>query len=90
MKRRLLTGKELRAAALAGLPVRYVEKYENPQDRHMNFNEVCTLEPAKSGFYIGNSDIQPADFADDQAVEGEFPEGHFAVYAAPKIKYATL
>lgn len=77
-----LTGKQLRFAATHGLKVRYVEIYHNPEDKHMNFNADCRMEPAKTGFYIGNSDIEPDDYGDDCPVIGEFPEGIFGVYPA--------
>ena len=84
---RTLTGKELRFAAKHRIPVRYIERYDNPQDRHMNFNGICVMEPAKVGFYIGNSDIDPSAYKDDEPVEGTFEEGTFAVKAADKHHY---
>lgn len=84
---RLLTGKELKIAAEKKLPVRYVESYLNPEDDHMNYDDVCVMEPANMGFYIGNSDIQPNDFKDGQTVSGEFDEGSYGVYAVEGVEY---
>lgn len=84
---RILTGAELRQAAKLGIPVIYTETYHNPQDHYMNFHGECVLKKASSGFYIGNSDIDPNEFKDEQLVQGEFPEGTFQVCAAEGQSY---
>jgi hypothetical protein len=85
--RRPLTGKELRVAAEKHLPVYYVEEYPNPMDSHMNFHNKCWMKPANAGYYIGNSDINPEYYKDEDIVEGDFLEGTFGVYAIKGIKY---
>jgi hypothetical protein len=82
-----LTGKELRFAAEREIPVLYEEKYYDPSDRHMNFNGECVMTPANVGYYIGNSDINPQDFDDDEPVAGDFPEGTFRVSAVKNQNY---
>lgn len=84
-----LTGKELRFAAENQIPVFYEETYENPQDRHMNFKGVCVMQQANCGYYIGNSDIDPDDYKDDDRVEGEFGEGTFRVCGIVGKNYQT-
>ena len=84
-----LTGKELRFAAENGLKVRYVEKYHNPMDKHMNFNSDCSMERIdKDNYYIGNGDICLADYKEDDLAEGDFPEGVFEVKGAKGVKYS--
>jgi len=84
----ILTGAELKFAALNKIPVFYIETYVNPHDRHMNFKGKCTMEKAKIGYYIGNADINPADYKSTELVQGEFPEGTFAVHALVSRKYS--
>jgi hypothetical protein len=84
---KVLTGSELKFAALNNIPVHYKETYVNPHDRHMNFNGVCVMEKAKVGYYIGNADINPSDYSPSDKVEGEFPEGTFAVYGVEGQTY---
>ena len=86
-ERQLLTGRQLRIAAEKKLKVRYVENYYSPYDEHMNFDDECVMEEAVIGYYIGNSDIEPEDFSDDEFVGGDFPEGTFGVYAVEGVKY---
>ena len=86
-EKRVLTGKELKFAAENGLRVRYVEQYLNPYDEHKNEDTVCIMEKANIGYYIGNSDIVPEDYSDDELVSGDFGEGTFAVYAVPGVQY---
>lgn len=40
-----------------------------------------------SGYYIGNSDINPGEYREDQPVEGDFPEGYFRVSAVVGVCY---
>lgn len=87
--RKTLTGSELRFAAENQIPVFYEEKYHSPEDRHMNFRGKCVMEKAPSGFYIGNADIDPDDYSDNQSVEGEFPEGIFRVSAIAGARYSS-
>ena len=82
-----LTGKQLRIAAEKGLKVKYIEHYYNPMDSHMNYNDIYVMTKANTGYYIGNSDIDPEEWDEDQEVEGDFPEGTFGVYAVKGIKY---
>lgn len=84
---RLLTGSELRIAIANKLPVYYVETYDNPQDSHMNYSGVCKITPATVGYYIGNSDIQPEDYRDEDSVESVFPEGSMSVHRVIGISY---
>jgi hypothetical protein len=85
---RPLTGKELKIAAKKGLKVRYVERYYNPMDSHMNYNRICKMTPAAEGYYIGNSDIEVDCWKDDDIIDFiEFGEGDFGVYAVPGTKY---
>jgi hypothetical protein len=84
---RLITGKELKYAAAHMLRVRYVEQYHNPQDSHMNYDGVCIMKPANVGYYIGNSDIDPSAWSDDDAVTADFGEGVMYVYAVPGVNY---
>ena len=56
-------------------------------DSHMNFNDECVMEKASIGYYIGNSDIVPEEWGDEQAVEGDFPEGTFGAYPANGVDY---
>lgn len=83
----LITGKELKFAFNNKIKVWYVEIYENPLDKHMNFNGPSTMEPATIGAYIGNSDINPEEFKDDEFVEFDFDEGSCAVYKIKGMKY---
>lgn len=83
---RLLTGRELRVAAQLKLKVRYVERYF---DGTSAYDKVVVMEPAKAGYYIGCSDIEPDLFGDDDLVYGEGDWGIFGVYAVPGVDYAT-
>jgi len=85
--KRILTGKELRIAIAKRLKVHYTEKYYSPLDKHLNFKGECILEKAKIGYYIGNSDIDPADYKNDDDVAGEIYGGYFEVCTASKVKY---
>lgn len=84
---RLLTGAELRFAIANKLPVFYVETYDNPQDAHMNYKGICKMTPAPVGYYIGQSDIQPSDYRNEDFVESVFPEGSMSVHRVVGIKY---
>lgn len=84
-----MTGAELKFAAANGIPVFYEETYHNPKDEHMNFQAECVMEEAESGYYIGNSDINPDDFADDALCDGEFGEGTFRVSSIPGQRYSA-
>ena len=75
---RILTGKELRHAADNGTPVFYEEEYHDPNEK--GFYGETRLEKAPRGYYIGDSDIQPDEFADDEVVMRSFPEGTYTVY----------
>lgn len=86
--KRILTGKELKFAAVNGLPVWYEEKYHNPYDKHMNFIGKCIMEEAEVGYYIGNSDIDTDDFQDDDMVSEDFEEGTYKVCAIKGVNYA--
>lgn len=88
-KPRILTGKELRYAADNGLQVHYVEEYHDPHCVGMNYNGVCVMEKAPNGYYIGQSDIQPEFFADDDEVHEVFDEGEFTVYAVDGVNYSV-
>jgi hypothetical protein len=89
--RRTLTGKELRVAAEKHLPVYYIETNPNPADSFMNFHDKDFLEKALVGYYIGNSDINPDEFEDDQEVSGEDVDGvTYRVCAIEGINYGCL
>jgi len=75
---RILTGKELRYAADNGIPVFYEEEYHDPNQK--GFYGETRLDKAPRGYYIGDSDIQPDEFADDEVVMRDFPEGSYTVY----------
>ena len=85
---RILTGKELRVAIKYRRDVFYFEHHHDPRDAHKNFNGRCVLKKATVGYYIGNSDIDPDEWDDDEPVTGDFNEGWFAVYAFPFTKYS--
>jgi hypothetical protein len=85
--RKILTGQQLRFAAENGIPVFYEEMYENPHDKHMNYAKACVMKPAQSGYYIGNSDINPDDFEPTEICIGEFPEGNFRVTGVVGYEY---
>ena len=88
-KGKVLNGKELQFAAKNKLPVFYVEHYDNPMDRHMNYNGICVMEKARIGYYIGNSDIDPKEFRNDELVSGEIPDGGtYTVHAVKGVKYS--
>lgn len=82
---RILTGKELRYAAENDIPVFYEEDYH---DSSQGFYGVSRMEKAPVGYYIGDSDINPDEFTDDEVVMGNFPEGSFTVYEVKGNKYA--
>lgn len=83
-----LTGKELRFAAENNLPVRWVYKEPNPDDKWKNENVVCVMEKANVGYYIGNSDIVPDDYTDDEEVNITDGDGvHFEVRPVKGVKY---
>jgi hypothetical protein len=85
---RLLTGKELKFAAKNKIPVWYTERYFNQQDQHLNFHKEVVMEKAQGdSYYIGNSDITPNDYRDEDPVDSEFDEGVFSVRAAPGQNY---
>jgi hypothetical protein len=90
---KILTGRELRIAAENKLKVRYVEKYYNPEDRCKNFSADCVMEkcagdcPDEDGYYIGPSDIDLAQYADDEKIQYELPEGIFEVHRAKGVIY---
>jgi hypothetical protein len=88
IKGKLIKGKELRYAAVHGVPVYYVEKYLNPMDTHMNYDGKSMLTKAPYGYYIGNSDIDPDAYGDDEVVSGEFDEGNFFVFKLNGVKYS--
>lgn len=88
----ILTGKELKIAAIKGLKVRYVEKYNNPQDKHKNFNADCVMEKCPSNdfegeYYIGHGSLNINDFKDDEYMSMGFDEGFFEVRKAKGVKY---
>ena len=88
-----LTGKELKIAAEKRLKVRYIEKYFNPQDRHMNYNGDCIMRKCKEddenddSYYIGDSDICLDEYDDNDVVCGDFPDGTFEVRRAKGVRY---
>lgn len=87
-----LVGRELKVAALKKLKVRYIETYYSPYDSHMNYNHICIMdsvdtEESNQGYYIGNSDIDPDNFEDDDIIEGEFDEGTYGVYPVKGVSY---
>jgi hypothetical protein len=83
----ILTAKQLRYAAENKIPVFYTEQHENPHDRHMNYKKACVMEPASSGYYIGDSDIDPDDYAEDDLIQGELDDGFFNVTGVVGQKY---
>lgn len=84
----LINGKELRFAAQHNLPVYYVETYYDPQDKHKNYRGKCVLEHIRDEeYYIGNSDINLAEYSDSGYVTGDFAEGDFAVFKVVGIQY---
>jgi hypothetical protein len=85
--KRVLTGKELKVAAIKRLQVYYIEKYYNKLERHLNFKGTCNLEKSIKGFYVNNSIIDPNKYKDNDPVCGEFFGGYFEVCALAKIKY---
>ena len=87
MTRTPLTGAELRFAAQNQIPVYYEEKYLNPEDKHLTHKGKCVMTKAPKGYYIGNSDINPDDFENNQLVQGEFPEGSFRVSKIARQNY---
>lgn len=82
---RLLCGKELRHAVEHSLPVRYVEAPYDPADS--GFDEVCQLEPATVGYFIGPSDIEPDMYEDSDLVGGPTDTCDFGIYAVDGIDY---
>ena len=86
-EKRALTGKELKFAAENKLQVRFVETYHNPHDEHKNYDDVCVMEEANIGYYIGDSDIVPSEYGDNEEVRCNFDEGVYVVYAVPGVKY---
>ena len=80
-KGRLLTGKELKFAAANKIPVWYEEIYDNPFNKHYTFKGKSIMEEAGTGYYIGNSDIEPDLFVDDEEIFCNFEDGTYAVYA---------
>jgi hypothetical protein len=84
---RALTGKELKIAAEKGLLVRYKEDYYSPMDEHKNYNDICVMEKAAFGYYIGPADIDPEEWGAKQKVEADFDEGFMGVYTVDGIKY---
>lgn len=86
IQERILVGKELRIAAKDGLEVRYQENYHDPAQEAVD--EVCVMEPARYGYYIGPSDIEPDFFEDNEAVAGDFIEGDFKVLAVSGVDYS--
>lgn len=88
IKGELITGKELRAAALKKLPVYYIEEYYSPSDKHMSFKGKCVMKKiSPDEFYIGNSDIDVSLWQDDELVRSDFNDGEYAVYKVNGIKY---
>lgn len=85
--KRVLTGKELKIAAIKRLRVYYIEHYYNPQDKHLSFKGECLLEKANIGYFIRNSVINPENFKDSALVKGDFCGGYFEVCAASKVRY---
>lgn len=81
----ILTGKELRFAAENNLPIFYEEDYHDPATR--GFFGACVMEKAPVGYYIGDSDINPDEFTDDEVVMGSFPEGNYTVYGVKGHEY---
>lgn len=82
---RTLNGKELRFASKKGLKVYYKEIYYNPMED--DYEGECIMEKAKNGYYIGNSDIDPNDFTDDELVYYEFSGGFVSVHEVKGVKY---
>lgn len=88
IKGELMNGAELRFAARNKLAVYYVEMYDNPSDKHMNFRGKCFMTKISGdSYYIGNSDIDVSEYKDTEFVNGDFPEGDYAVYKINGIKY---
>ena len=85
-KGHILTGKELRFAAENEVPVFYEEDYHDPAIR--GFFGVSVMEKAPVGYYIGDSDINPNEFDDNEVVMGDFPEGKYVVYGVKGHKYS--
>ena len=85
--RRVLIGKELRIAGEKHLPVYYIEIHSG-YDSHMDYRGKCFLEKANEGYYIGNSDIDPKLWEDNDEVSGDDIDGTtFKVYAIEGIIY---
>jgi hypothetical protein len=86
--RRVLTGKELRVAGEKHLPVYYIEVYSG-YDSHMDYRGKCYMEPANTGYYIGNSDIDPGIYEDNDEVSGtDMDNTSFKVCAIGGVVYA--
>lgn len=79
-KGKILTGKQLREKIAKKERVWYREVYDNPHDKHLDYDGPASLEEAHCGYYIGNSDIEPDDYADDEAVSGETHSSCYGVY----------
>lgn len=86
-KGEILKGKQLRFAAKNRVPVFCVEHYYSAFEPDRVFCGQCIMEPAKNGFYIGNTDIDPNLFGDDDLVDVDFGDGYLVVYAIAKEKY---
>ena len=92
---KILNGRELRIAAEKGLEVRCVVQYENPFDKHMNYNEECIMEkcsndnktPDEHWYYIGDSDICLEYYGDEDPVVEDFGEGKMQVFRVKGVKY---
>lgn len=87
MKNKVLTGKQLRYAAKHGLEIIYTEEYYNPQDSDKNYLVQAALEKTKAGYFIGYSDIDPDDYADEEPVTCDFIDGILNAYAVPGVSY---
>ena len=89
----ILTGRELRIAAKKGLKVRYIEKHDNPSDKHMNYNADCIMKKADESFdneysyLIGDGSLDIDVYGYNEEVTCDFGEGIFEVRKAKGVKY---
>jgi len=81
-----LTGKQLRHAAENKIPV-WLEMIHHELGRP-DFSEEVIMTPAKYGYYIGPTDIDPNDYEDDELVVGhDIDEGTLNVYGLEGVGY---
>lgn len=88
----IMTGKELKFAASNNLQVWVKEEWDDGNAAWKCINKACHLEEGgeyegTKFYYLGNGDIVPEDYEDNDLVQDKFNEGIVTLYKIKGVNY---